>query len=174
MTTCPNCGADLDEDAEGCAACGQLLVPTTCERHADREANAVCVVCGVALCAECDHPKRRHHLCERHQGVEVLDGWAQLYSTGDEIQADLIRENLAAEGIDARILSQKDHFSFTVDLGDLAQVRILVPAYDYEAAGEVLASHRDAEGEVTFACQECGEPYEPGAAVCESCGAALA
>jgi hypothetical protein len=88
------------------------------------------------------------------------------------VEARLIRENLQAEGIDAEILSQKDR-SFAVELGELAQVRLLVPAYAWAQAKNVLAEHMDVQGEVAFACPNCGEAYGPDDQVCAVCGRIL-
>lgn len=85
----------------------------------------------------------------------------------------LIRENLLAEGIDAAVFSQKDHHSFTLDLGDLSPVRILVPAFAFEEATGLIRSRMDAVGEVVFACLGCGEVYDPGDTVCTACGVPL-
>jgi hypothetical protein len=101
-----------------------------------------------------------------------VEGWAQVYTTSDDLEASLIRDNLQSEGIDAEVLSQRDR-SFAVDLGDLSPVRVLVPAFQYQGAREVLDGHRDAAGEVQFACPACGEVYEDGASVCASCGEPL-
>lgn len=60
--------------------------------------------------------------------------------------------------MDARVLSQKDHFSLPVDVGDLSPVRVLVPAYAYDEAQRLLAEHRDASGDVAFGDGE--EPVE--------------
>jgi hypothetical protein len=87
-------------------------------------------MCGLAVCDECDNDAEMHHACPDHADVPVIQGWAQIYTTSDTVEADLIRENLQSEGVDAEVLSQKDR-SFNVDLGDLSPVRILVPAYDY-------------------------------------------
>ena len=110
------------------------------------------------------------HLCERHGSVPIIEGWAQIYTTGDDVEAQLIRDNLQTEGIDAQVFSQKDHHSFTVALGDLSPVRILVPAFQYQEAEELLRSHMDEKGEVAFACAECGEPLLPGQRRCSVCG----
>jgi hypothetical protein len=103
----------------------------------------------------------------------VIEGWAQVLELADEVQARLIEENLRAEGVDSRVLSQKDHSAFPVSFGDLARVRVLVPTYAYEEAEQVIAGHTDAVGEVGFGCPNCGEPYEEGATVCGACGEAL-
>ena len=172
---CPNCEETIGEDLEACPACGYLLQKRSCDRHADRDAEGQCAICGRALCSECNQPQGRHFVCEDHANVPLIMGWAQVYlaSGVGDIEAELIRENLNAEGIEARVLSQRDHFSFVVDLGELDQVRVLVPAYQYEEARELIKAHTDAQGEVSFACPECGEAYEPGDSVCAACGASL-
>ena len=171
--TCPHCEETIAADTDACPACGYLLQDSVCERHPHREADGLCVICGRALCDECNKPQGRHFVCDEHAQVPLISGWAQVYSAADDVQAELIRENLVAEGITARVLSQRDHFSFAVDLGDLNQVRVLVPAYDYLAARELIATHKDSEGEVAFACPACGEAYDPGEISCMACGAPL-
>jgi hypothetical protein len=105
--------------------------------------------------------------------VPLISGWAQVYSAGDDVDAELIRENLNADGIESRVLSQRDHNVFAVGVGELNQVRVLVPAYDYEVARDLIDEHTGREGEVTFACPNCGEPYEPDQSTCSECGAPL-
>lgn len=170
---CAGCGEEIAADAEACPACGRRREATACAAHPEREALAECVVCGTPVCEECNHGPRPLHLCPEHKEVHVIEGWAQVYTTSNDIQAELISENLRAEGIDARVLSQKDHFSFTVDIGDLSPVRVLVPAFAYTDARDIIRDHMDERGEVTFACPECGVAYETGQDTCDECGAAL-
>jgi hypothetical protein len=153
---CPHCGERISSDAEACPACGDLRESQQCAVHANVAAEGLCVVCGTAVCDECNEGGESHFICATHCEIPVVGGWAQIYTTSDDLEADLIRENLEAQGIDSRVLSQKDHFSIPVDLGDLSPVRVLVPAYEYQAAEQVLAEHRDAQGEVAF-----GDGEEP-------------
>lgn len=171
--TCEHCKETIAADAATCPACGHLAAPTTCDRHPDREAPGRCALCGVALCAECDHGQGHYHLCEDHRDVPVTEGWAQVLAIPDEVEAHLIEDNLHAEGIEARVLSQKDHFAIPVGFGDLSRVRIVVPTYAYREAERLIAAHSDAAGEVSFGCPHCGEPYEEGERVCSACGEAL-
>jgi hypothetical protein len=108
------------------------------------------VVCGLALCDEDNRGGSTHFLCDTHATVPVEQGWAQVYSTADDLQAELIRKNLVAEGLDARVLSQKDHSSLPVNLGDLSPVRVLVPAFSYTEATRDITQHMDNAGEVQF------------------------
>jgi hypothetical protein len=173
MRTCPQCRRDYEEQ-EACPGCGRLEVEAVCERHPGRAARGVCVVCGSAVCDECDADEVREFLCPEHHAVPIIDGWAQVYTTSDDMEAELIRDNLRAEGLEAELLSQKDHFAVPVEFGDLSLVRVLVPAADYTDALIVLARHMDTTGEVSFACPQCGEAYEPGETTCRNCGARLA
>jgi hypothetical protein len=168
---CVRCGEKF-EAADACPACGRARVDLVCERHPEAQAEGRCVICAVAVCRECSRGQGRAHLCGEHAAVPVIQGWAQVYSTTSEFEAQLLRENLVAEGIDAQMFSQRDQM-FSVDLGELSIVRLLVPAWAYPQADEIIRAHMDAEGEVAFACPSCGEPYDAGVGSCSSCGAGL-
>jgi putative signal transducing protein len=173
MATCPHCDESIAADTDSCPACGCLFVERKCDRHAARQAEGQCVVCSLTLCEECNQKQGRHFVCEEHAAVPLMSGWAQVFSAANDVEAELIRENLSSEGIEARVLSQSDHFSFVSDVGDLDQVRVLVPAYSFSEAVELLEEHKDSRGELAFACPNCGEAYEPGDVRCVTCGAAL-
>jgi RNA polymerase subunit RPABC4/transcription elongation factor Spt4 len=170
---CAKCGETIAEDSEACPACGHLMVEAHCDRHPDREAQGQCALCATTLCQECDAGDRNYHRCVEHGDVPIIEGWAEVLSLADEVEGRLIEENLRAEGVEARMLSQKDHSAFPVDLGDLARIRILVPTYAYQEGRRLIDAHRDSVGEVGFGCPNCGEPYEERATVCEACGEAL-
>lgn len=169
---CPRCETEY-EGADACPVCGTLRVEAACETHPDRAAEGRCVICGRAVCERCRAGDRDAFVCEEHRTVPMIQGWAQVYSTTGEIEAQLVRENLRAEGIDSQTFSQKDHI-YPVDLGELSIVRVMVPVWQYGAALETIHAHMDTEGEVVFACPSCGEAYETGAEVCAACGAPLA
>lgn len=152
--TCPHCNEQIAADSEACPACGHLHVEAACAKHADRQAEGVCVICGEPLCEDCNVGGDSHFQCETHRAIPIVEGWAQIYSTSDDLEAQLIRDNLEAQGIDARVLSQKDHYAVPVDLGDLAPVRVLVPAFAYTDAQLLMNQHRDADGDVRFGTEE--------------------
>jgi predicted RNA-binding Zn-ribbon protein involved in translation (DUF1610 family) len=105
--------------------------------------------------------------------VPIIEGWAQVYTTGDPLEADLIVQNLQAEGIDAQVYSQKDDHAFPVDIGELSIVRVLAPVWEFGEAMDYVQSYTSSDGQVAFACPSCGEVYEAGATQCASCGASL-
>lgn len=159
-------------DSDACPACGALREEVACERHPERDAVGRCVVCGRAVCEACAGEAGRAVRCDEHAGVRVIEGWAQVYSATSDVEAQLLRDNLRAEGIDAQIFSQRDR-AFSVDLGELSIVRLLVPVWEYERGLTVIRDHMDSDGEVVFACPACGEAFDPGAEVCSRCGTAL-
>lgn len=170
---CPHCEQEVAAGEQACPACGHIHGdPVPCARHPDRQAPGVCIICGDAVCDDCNAGESVHHACPDHSAVPVIEGWAQVYTTSDTVEAELIKENLQSEGIDAAVLSQKDQ-SFSVDLGELSPVRILVPAYEYLSASTLLSSHMDLRGEVVFACPNCGEAYESEDSTCRTCGERL-
>jgi hypothetical protein len=136
--TCEVCGESFG-DSDACPACGTAVERFACDRHPMAVATGRCVVCSRALCQECrgDAAEERVHLCDEHASVFVIQGWAQVVEETDEIEAHLIRDNLVAEGIDSRVFSQKDR-AFSVDLGELSVVRVLVPAWEYERAVQFI------------------------------------
>jgi hypothetical protein len=185
LDRCPTCGDPDGEErscarcgtgyigSDACPVCGTLGAGTGCATHSDRTAGGRCVACGRALCQSCRASDRHAWLCQDHRGIVVIEGWAQVYSTTSEFEAQLLRENLRAEGVDARIFSQRDNI-LSVEIGDLSIVRLLVPVWEYELAARVIHEHMDTEGEVSFACPSCGEPFDPGAGACADCGTPFA
>lgn len=168
---CPNCDQEIDAANESCPACGKLFAAAPCDDHPGREATGACVICGRRVCDE-DDGERSYFVCSEHADVPVFEGWAQLYTTSEEIEAQLIRDNLEAQGIDAEVLSQKDR-TLSFDLGEFTPVRVLVPAFAWTDAQKILRQHMDAQGEVAFACPACGAGFEPGDVTCRACGADL-
>jgi ribosomal protein L37E len=170
---CERCGGEYTQAGrDACPACGWLRAPVPCAEDASRQARAVCVICGKPVCGG-ERDDNAATLCDEHRTISVIEGFSQVYSSGNELEAQLIVENLRAEGIEAATLfSQADH-SFPTDIGELAIARILVPAWEHERAQALINDYMDSEGEVVFACPSCGEVYEPGQETCSSCGAPL-
>lgn len=168
---CSRCGEEF-QGGDSCPFCGTLAQQRQCEEHPAAQAVGRCVLCGRAVCKACAADDRHAILCPAHEKAVLIEQWAQVYSTTSELEAQLLRENLRADGMDAQVYSQKD-MMFNVDLGELSIVRLLVPVWEYEQALRIIHERMDMEGEVAFACTACGEAFEPGTTACTECGAAL-
>lgn len=169
--TCPRCGAEY-AGGDACPSCGFLQTPVPCDDDPSRNAVYRCVLCGRTVCGSVPAVNRAA-LCDQHAHVPIIEGWAQVYTTGDPLEADLIVQNMQAEGIDAQVYSQKDDHAFPVDIGELSIVRVLAPVWEFTEAMDYVQSYTSSDGEVSFACPNCGEVYEAGSTQCASCGASL-
>jgi hypothetical protein len=168
---CPRCATEYV--GRGCPACGALAERIPCDVHGDRAAAGRCVVCGRLVCDECEGAEQqRAFLCAEHRGVRVTDGWAEVYTTTSEVEAQLLRDDLRAQGIDAQVLSQRD-MMFSVDLGELSIVRLLVPVWTYAEAVEAVKAHLEGQPE-EMPCPSCGSAVEAAAVECPACGTAVA
>lgn len=98
-------------------------------------------MCGRVVCGRCERGDRHATLCEAHADVRIVQGWAEVARTVDDVQAEMTAGVLRSAGLDAQVLSQKDHAN-VVAVGGLAVVRLLVPAFQYRRA---LAALRDAD-----------------------------
>jgi predicted amidophosphoribosyltransferase len=168
--TCDRCGTEYT-GGDSCPVCGRLRTAVPCDDDAGQTAHSRCVLCGRAICAPVPDDGDPA-LCAEHCNVPVIEGFAQVYTNNNAFAAQLLVDNLRAEGLDAALYSQSDR-SFPMDLGELSIARVLVPTFEYPQAMELVREYMDTEGEVVFACPGCGEVYEPGQETCTNCGAAL-
>ena len=167
--TCERCRTEYAE-GDSCPACGALRASIPCDDDPSRPAHSRCVLCGRAIGDHFENGEPAR--CAEHGAVPVIEGFAQVYTNNNSFAAQLLVENLRAEGLDATLYAQTDR-SFPMDLGELSIARVLVPAFQYQQALELVSEYMDTEGEVVFACPGCGEVYEPGQESCTSCGASL-
>jgi glyoxylase-like metal-dependent hydrolase (beta-lactamase superfamily II) len=79
-----------------------------------------------------------------------VDGWVAVFSTGTDYEADLVRDRLSDAGVDAVVLTHRDH-AFNLNVGKMAVVRVLVAPEQVEAAREVLESPPVSDSELTEA-----------------------
>ena len=101
-------------------------------------------MCGRSLCANCDKGDRYVSLCPDHGHIPIVQGWVEVWQTGTDSEAELIASRLRAEDFDAQVLSQRDH-AHMLSVAGMAIVRVLVPAAQYLAAVDRIASHREVD-----------------------------
>ncbi len=69
----------------------------------------------------------------------TYEEWVSVFKTGTDYEADLVRDRLDDAGIDAVVLTQRDH-AFNLNVGDLSSVHVMVPPARVEEAAELLDS----------------------------------
>ncbi len=67
-----------------------------------------------------------------------FDNWVTVFSSGTDYEADLVRDRLDDSGLDAVILTRRDH-AFNLNVGELADVAVLVPIEQVAEARRVLS-----------------------------------
>lgn len=171
MGECAVCGRLLSSGADQCDGCGAPSEPPRCVWHPDKRASEVCLLCERPVCVRCR--SGRAPLCPDHAGARVYpDDWVEVYSSAEEIRTHLLADALRGEGIDARVLSQKDHV-YVVAVGNLSVLRIVVPARAYARARATLAGDLVAEVRPPPSCPVCWTPYVEGRRECAACGILL-
>lgn len=58
--------------------------------------------------------------------MDKAEEWVSVFRTGTDYEADLVRDRLDDSGVPAVVLTQRDH-AFNLNVGDLAQVHVMVP-----------------------------------------------
>lgn len=101
VDVCDECGMEIGIDSDFCPFCGTLFAADqySCTNHPIAVATGVCVVCQKLFCPECLTVKKKSCLCRDHASVQLSEGWALVHSTGDYIEAEIVRGKLENAGI---------------------------------------------------------------------------
>lgn len=65
------------------------------------------------------------------------EDWISILQVGTDYEADLVRDRLDDSGVDAVVLTQRDH-AFNLNVGDLSDVHVMVPPEQVDEARKVL------------------------------------
>lgn len=71
--------------------------------------------------------------------VSKYQDWTVVFQSGTDYEADIVRDRLDDAGISAVILTKRDH-AFNLNVGDLADVNVLVPPDQVDDAVALLQS----------------------------------
>lgn len=85
-------------------------------------------------------------MCHAHRALGLVSGWIEVRRTSDELDAEFVAGVLRSAGVEAQVLSQKDHAN-VVTFGGLSIVRVLVPPFRYEEARDVLRAEGLGQGD---------------------------
>ncbi len=91
-----------------------------------------------------------------------LDGWVSVFSTGTDYEADLVQSRLTDAGLAPVIHSKRDH-AYSLNVGTMSTVHVMVAPDEAERARQVLASppFTDAELEDMALRADPDRPPEP-------------
>ena len=73
--------------------------------------------------------------------------WKTVYVTGHDYEASLVASRLKSEGIDAVVMTKRDS-AFSLNVGDLSQIFVLVPPLDAHQAETILAQRPFSDNEL--------------------------
>jgi hypothetical protein len=92
---CPNCGSIFEEDV-------------VCNRHSERQAQGVCIICSLACCEECGCRVNDLFLCEQHSQYEIYEGMARVAGGNDFALTQHACNCLEQAGLHPFLFSRKE------------------------------------------------------------------
>lgn len=92
---------------------------------------------------------------------QSYEGWVPAFTAATDYEADLVRDRLGDAGIPAVVLTQRDHV-FNLNVGELAQVYVLVPPDRAADAAAVTGSAPISDADLEAAAMQ-ASPVSPDA-----------
>ena len=86
---------------------------------------------GVTICPDCNVKLVDEIELKEYEKLSEND-WVLIYTSFDEVEIDMIKDNLESAGMEATVFSQKDR-NFPVP-GDLSPIKLLVRKVDLQPA----------------------------------------
>jgi len=99
---------------------------------------------GIKFCADCQTALVDPSDIEEH--ILSEEQWVVVYTSSEEYEIEMLRDNLESAGIAAAMLSQKDR-SFPAP-GDLSIVKLLIKKDDLEAGLNFIQNFLDSKEEI--------------------------
>jgi hypothetical protein len=149
---CPECGAEVGADDDFCPDCGEIFKENSvCQRHPTTPAAGVCVVCSLPFCSECGGRMQGRFLCYQHDSLEIFEGMARVYGSGDAAQVDFAKSALETAGLHPFVFTRKaspislgaPEYTLFNPSGDydghfVNEFKLMVPCQEVQAAEEKL------------------------------------
>ena len=101
---------------------------------------------GIAICPDCNSPLVDEESLNQYEELSE-DEWVLVYTSGDELEVNMMKDILDSAGLGVNVLSQKDH-NFPTP-GDFSVVKLFVKKSDVLPAINFIrdAQQRPAEPE---------------------------
>lgn len=108
---CSFCNSEIKSDDDFCPSCGSLFVNAGCVNHPGKEADGVCVICTDPFCNQCGlFVNDILFLCNKHSEYETIEGMANVFSSPDEINVNLVKSTLEQEGLHPILFSKNSGY----------------------------------------------------------------
>lgn len=101
---------------------------------------------GIAICPDCNTPLIEESELKKFEELSEAD-WVLVYTSGDELEIDMLKGLLESAGLNVNVLSQKDH-NLPMP-GDLSVVKLLVRKNDVKSALTYIQDVKSRESEST-------------------------
>ena len=140
---CDNCNHEINEKDYYCSYCGAVFADSDkkCHIH-DKPALGICMICKKAFCDECIIAIKNKFFCEEHSNYNFTkNGWASVYETENDDDAEIIKKNLDDNNIPCTIDNRKDP-SFQLAFGLQGSIFVRVP-FDYVLKAEKIMKDLD-------------------------------
>ena len=99
---------------------------------------------GVTICPDCNTRVVKKKDLPKWEELSEND-WVLVYTSGNEIEVEMIRANLESAGLEVNILSQKDH-NFPAP-GDLSIIKLSVRKYNVQQALRFIQDSKQRQDE---------------------------
>lgn len=86
---------------------------------------------GITICPDCNTPLVEESELKKNEEISESD-WVLVYTSGNELEVNMMKDVLESAGVEASVLSQKDH-NFPAP-GSLSVVKLMVRKNDVSAA----------------------------------------
>lgn len=82
--------------------------------------------------------------------ISKYQEWSVVFETGTDYEGDLVRDRLDHNGVNAVVLTKRDH-AFNLNVGDMSPVYVMVPPDEEVRAREILAEAPISDAELEAA-----------------------
>lgn len=101
---------------------------------------------GITMCPDCNTQLVEFEDLPKFEELSEKD-WVLIYTSGNEVEVEMLKDVLESAGLEASVLSQKDH-NFPAP-GDLSVVKLMVRKSDVEAALNYIQEAKQNQDDTT-------------------------
>jgi hypothetical protein len=105
---CTHCNHPVNSSDLFCPECGSLFVDgRKCTNHSELDAEGVCVICNLPFCPKCGKEFMGKFLCNDHGAYEIIEGFARVFGTLDDTEAQYAASCLERSGMHPLLFSKR-------------------------------------------------------------------